>query len=290
MRCGNILLVWALMFQVCWAQQNYVRLVRDATKNPTKLQTAIARFESPDGAIVDLVSVIHIADKSYYEKLNKHLGHYDSVLYEMVLDVPRSFAHQNEVREILGKDKKEPRIDTTRGGRDSLSLFQKQMAGILGLEFQQDIVRYNQDNFRHADLTLEEFDKAMSSEHKSPSDLLTTLFEKSTAPGPEVAEISKLPLLKIFAVGPNDAERRTLKIGMGAILSSSIDPATEIQGDVLIGQRNAKAMAVLQERVSKKDKKIAIFYGAAHMPDFSLRLRKLGFKPVYRNWVTAWTI
>lgn len=280
-----------LTVQSVVAQQNYVRLVRDSQNRPKYLQTAVARFQSPSGEIVDLVSVVHIADEPYYQKLNKHLDNYDAVLYEMVLDMPRSFDHQNEIRDLLGREKREPRIDTRRGGNDALSLYQKKMASVLGLEFQQSVIDYTKEHFYHADLTQEEFDEAMTGEKgESAGDLLTTLFEKSSSPVPEMIDAMKLPLLKIVALGPSEKERKILKIGVGASLAQAVDPAVEIQGDVLIGQRNARAMEVLKRRLAAGDKKFAIFYGAAHMPDISLRLRQAGYKPIYRNWMTCWVL
>ena len=46
----------------------------------------------------------------------------------------------------------------------------------------------------------------------------------------------------------------------------------------------------LSERLEKGDKKLGIFYGAAHMPDFEQRLQKLGFKLTRKQWRTAWDI
>ena len=35
-------------------------------------------------------------------------------------------------------------------------------------------------------------------------------------------------------------------------------------------------------------KRIAIFYGAAHMPDLAAQIEKMGFKPVETKWYQAW--
>jgi len=37
-------------------------------------------------------------------------------------------------------------------------------------------------------------------------------------------------------------------------------------------------------------KKIAIFYGAAHMTDMSKRLEAMGFSPVSTRWNLAWDL
>lgn len=272
------------------ADDGYVRLVRDEAGKPTALQTAIARFEA-DKTTVDLVGVIHVADKAYYQRLDRHFNNYQSVLYEMVLDVPRSVAHQNDVRELLGREPEEPRIDTRKGGRDSLSRFQRKLAEVLGLEYQLSSIDYSRSNFHHADLTLQEFQEAMAGKEKSPVELLKELLEVGKFKGPpEYERLSELPLLRILTQGPKPDEQRILKVGLGALLADEEDLGLGLQGEVVIGKRNERALEVLKKRMKKGETEFAIFYGAAHMSDFSARLRGLGFTPVARNWVNAWEL
>jgi hypothetical protein len=50
-------------------------------------------------------------------------------------------------------------------------------------------------------------------------------------------------------------------------------------------------MKVLDEQLSKGRKKVAIFYGAAHMPDLQKRLvRDLGYQQHSTAWMRAWDI
>jgi hypothetical protein len=272
-------------------EEGYVRLQRDASGKPTALQTAIARFVSEDGTSVDLVGVIHVGDKTYYQKLDGHFNNYESVLYEMVLDVPKSVSHQNDVRELLGREPEEPKIDTTKGGRDSLSLFQQKLAEVLGLSYQLPNIDYTRDNFHHADLTLQEFQAAMKGKEKSALEILKSLFEAGRFKGPaEYERLSELPLIRILAQGPTAEEQRTLKVGIGALLAESDDLTSEVQDEVVIGKRNERALEVLQKRIDRGEKEFALFYGAAHMPDFSSRLREMGFKPVSKEWTRAWKL
>jgi hypothetical protein len=60
---------------------------------------------------------------------------------------------------------------------------------------------------------------------------------------------------------------------------------------VLVDDRNQAAMKVLQKEIAKGRKKIAIFYGAAHMPDFEKRLRDdFDLVPVQTTWLHAWDL
>lgn len=272
-------------------EEGYIRLQRDADGTPTELQTAIARFVSEDGTVVDLIGIIHVGDKVYYQKMDRHLNNYESVLYEMVLDVPKSVSHQNDVRELLGREPEEPKIDTSKGGRDSVSRFQQKLAEVLGLQYQLLNIDYTRTSFHHADLTAEEFRKAMLGKEESPLEILKSLLEASRFEGPpEYEKLADLPLFSIITRGPTRQEQQTLKVGLGALLAESDVLASEVQNEVVIGKRNERALEVLQKRMARGDKEFALLYGAAHMPDFSKRLRALGFKPVSKSWTRAWDL
>src|SRR5205814_5490068 len=60
-------------------------------------------------------------------------------------------------------------------------------------------------------------------------------------------------------------------------------------GTILVADRNKAALKVLQKEIAKGKKKIGIFYGAAHMPDFEKRLREdFDLRPRNTQWLTAW--
>jgi hypothetical protein len=61
-------------------------------------------------------------------------------------------------------------------------------------------------------------------------------------------------------------------------------------GSVILTERNKAAMNVLENVLKDGKKDIAIFYGAAHMPDLEKRLATLGFKPVATEWRMAWDL
>src|SRR3954465_7134407 len=65
----------------------FLRLVRDESGEPLRMETAVVRYRFKDAAkkdvTVDLVGAVHIAEKSYYDQLNKLFDDYDVVLYEL---------------------------------------------------------------------------------------------------------------------------------------------------------------------------------------------------------------
>ena len=82
------------------AKGKYLRIVRDGKDKVVALETAIVSFRpaatgrrapargshpladrgSGPGVQVDLVAAVHVADKSYYQELNKHFAGYNVVL------------------------------------------------------------------------------------------------------------------------------------------------------------------------------------------------------------------
>ena len=60
---------------------------------------------------------------------------------------------------------------------------------------------------------------------------------------------------------------------------------------LLVADRNKKACQVLTRQIVAGQKKLAIFYGAAHMPDFDRRLlRDFGLERQGQEWLTAWDL
>ncbi|WP_395734438.1 hypothetical protein [Prosthecobacter sp.] len=61
-------------------------------------------------------------------------------------------------------------------------------------------------------------------------------------------------------------------------------------GTVLVGERNKVALGVMDKEIAAGKKRIAIFYGAAHLGDMEERLLKKGFKRTKVEWLKAWDL
>ena len=147
-------------------EPNYIRVTRDVHGNPLALETSIVRLvpqgsEHP-GLAVDLISAVHVADKGYYEELNKRFADYDVVLYELV-------APEGTVVPKGGLDR----------NRNALSAVQNGMKDLLELEYQLTGVDYTTKNFVHADLSPDEFSKSM----KAKGESFWTIFFRLMAAG-----------------------------------------------------------------------------------------------------------
>ena len=62
-------------------------------------------------------------------------------------------------------------------------------------------------------------------------------------------------------------------------------------GSTLVTVRNQRAVDVLKREINGERKKLAIFYGAAHMPDLSKRLKEqLSLELQQQEWLEAWDL
>ncbi|MFO7762418.1 MAG: hypothetical protein R6V61_01645, partial [Wenzhouxiangellaceae bacterium] len=63
---------------------DYIRQTQADDSAPEALEVAVASFENAAGARIDLVSAVHVADRSYFEAIDRRLAEYEVVLYELV--------------------------------------------------------------------------------------------------------------------------------------------------------------------------------------------------------------
>ncbi len=255
------------------------------------LQTSVLRFEDGDGRQVDLIGAIHIAESDYYRTLNERFEAYDSVLYEMVKDDPTPQADEEESEEGEGDAEGDASETGEGGGAGAAEDPLLQLLGpayelfsrLLGLESQKTGIDYEAENFVHADLTLREF---TALQRESGETLMSAAMED----GPDPDAIDPAALLRDLFSGQTAAVRRTFAAVMKDVGLARGSQSLEADGSVLIGARNERAVEVLEERLAGGDGKVAMFYGAAHLPDFVFRLRKMGFEKTEVEWLSAWSL
>ncbi len=227
----------------------------------------------PPDLRVDLVSVIHIAEQSYYEELNKRLRRYDVVLYELV--APEG-----------------TRVTPGTRSAHPVSLIQRSMTDFLGLVFQLDAIDYQRPNFVHADMSPEEFTRAMEEKGES----VWTMFFRAF--GYEFARSQARPsgandldfLRALFSKDRQLEMKRLFAEQLAEDVEGQIRALEGPQGSTLISGRNEKVLQVLREQIAQGHRRIAIFYGAGHMYHFHERLLELGLVPVKTKWLNAWEL
>ena len=223
--------------------------------------------------IIDLIGVVHVGEKAYYEQLNDSFKQYDALLYELV-------APEGTKVEKGSK----------RAGFNPIGAMQNMMKSVLELEFQLDHIDYAQKNFVHADMSPTEMADSMKKNDES----LMKIFFKSLGSGLAMQGrkgMSDVDLLKAAMSGDKHELRQVM-----ASQISEMDQLAIIfngkDGSTIIHHRNAKCFEVLDEQIKAGKRKIGIFYGAAHLPDMESRLLsdKYKMKAGKQKWLTAWEL
>lgn len=253
------------------ADETFVRLAEDGPN--AALQTAYATY-TRDGSDVQIVlyGVVHIGEAAYYERVQQDLDSYDVVLWEGVK--PEDPSKVDESAANLGK-------------------LQQTMGELLGLTFQKDGIDYTRKNLVHADMTWEQFQAALGDGKEGGLSPFGNFIDAETlekmAPMIEMAA----RIGKAFMEG-NPEMRDNFKLQMARQLGGDIDLGAQLGekvAQVILEERNKVAMKVLETELDKRQSgSIAIFYGAAHMPDFEARLAAMGYHRTDKRWVSAWQI
>jgi hypothetical protein len=259
------------------ATAKFLRVVKDDKKQPLAMETSIARFAPADagsGVVVDLIGAVHVADKKYYEALNKKFDEYDVVLYELVAPegtkIPKGGREKNE---------------------HPVAAIQKGMQSILELEFQLEQIDYTKKHLVHADMSPEQFAKSMKDRGESFLQLFLRMMGQALAQQGGRQQVSDAEIL--FALFSPDRAHQLKRLialqfeEMGGMLMALEGP----QGSTIITERNKVALEVLKKQMADGKKRIAIFYGAGHLPDMEKRLvSDFKLQPGEVTWVEAWDL
>lgn len=255
----------------------FVRITYDDQENPKALETAIVRLADGErnGIQVDLVAAIHVAERSYYVELNRRFREYDAVLYELVAPPDARIPEKG------------------RKSNHPVSLLQRGMKQVLDLEFQLDLIDYKAANMVHADMSPDEFSEAM----KQRGESFWTLFWRMLSYGmaQQAKSADRMPSDWEIIAALFDRKRSHVLKRMLAEQMLDLDGMTAAlegeKGSALLAGRNAKALEIMEKTVAQGKRRLAIFYGAAHMPDFYDRLTtRYKLRPTKTEWIEAWNL
>jgi hypothetical protein len=260
----------------------FIRVVRDKHDRPVALETAVGHYVSAtpgQNFTVDLIGCIHVGDKKYYESLNEQFRRYGAVLFELVMPEGQS------LEGLAHRESNHP-----------VSRVQQALPKVLDLDYQLKRINYTAKNFVHADLSPDEMAKAIKARGDSGGTVFIKVFfdilkqsnqmaEAAEKRGGEFAEFQLLAAL--FDPNRPLALKRLMADQMELIESGTgLGPTLDT---ILVQDRNGAAMKVLAREIKKGTQKIAIFYGAAHMPDFDRRLiQEFKLKRESMSWLQAW--
>lgn len=263
----------------------FVRVLRDEYKSPVALQTATAKYVLKDeqGNVtleLFLESAIHVGDPAYYRGFNQRFKHYDAVLYEL----------------IAPEDRQIPNADSEN--LHPAQLLQQIVSDGLGFAHQIAEVNYKADNMIHSDLSPKEMAAARKKRGEDDFVLLADMFldlvkqmNRNASAGEDDAE-GETAAFDLELLSDPDGGVKIRR--MLATTFNGADAATALrptQHASIIRDRNGRAMKVLQEQLDKGKRRVALFWGAAHMPDFERQLiLAYGVEPAGVNWRSAWDL
>lgn len=246
----------------------FMRFV-DHGVNDSRLEAAIATYENAEGVRLRLVSAVHVGEKAYYEAIEKSFADDDAVLYEMV------------------KSKGAPPPRKGERGDSSVAKLQTFLKDRLDLCYQLDCIDYRRRNFVHADLDVETFFQLQDQRGESMATLMlqsmTEAIGNDNSGGDGTAE-----LLTILVASDTERQLRRMLAQQIPQIENSLANLGGAEGSVILTERNKRAVEVLGEQLAQGKRKLAVFYGAAHMGDMEERVKALGFRRTGMQWLTAW--
>ncbi len=264
----------------------FLRVINTDNGEPRTMQTAITRYRPLAGElVVDLIGAVHIGEGDYYEQLNRQFEEYDVVLYELV-------APEGTRIPAGGK-----RAKTSASPLDLVSWMQQQTKSSLGLESQLELIDYQKSNLKHADMSPNDIGKKMEERGETPFTIALSAMSEILRQQNKTNSNSSNNMASQFA---NESIFSLMNdpIKLKRMMASQFTQTGVMDGglgktlnQMLITDRNGAAMKVLNKEIEAGKKKIAIFYGAAHMADFEQRLgAELGLKKTKQAWFDAWDL
>lgn len=178
---------------------------------------------------------------------------------------------------------------------DETDSLQESLATALGLRFQLTSLSYDRPSWHCADMTMDQLARAMRARGADFTPLQGALAGTSF---PAAMVKTLLGILKLADSLFEGAITDGFKVAMIEMLGSpSTMKAAMVQlgegvGEVILNDRNEVAMQHLARvtEASPDAESVAIFYGAAHLPDFHERLTALGYAPTHTQWIPAITV
>jgi hypothetical protein len=258
---------------------DYIRFAED--EKSARLEIAIKSFKLPSEATIDLIGVVHIADADYYAELNKRFDAYDAVLFELVGD-PEALKQQDPA-------------DVEESGGGAIHFIQTTAGRLLKLTFQLGRIDYTKANMVHADATAEEFARMQ----KERGESMLTLFiraMKAHLSGDldslPVHELDTFGLIRILMSKDSAAEFKIVLAKMFDQAESMTSILEGPKGSAILSGRNDVVMKKIREVIAdKKKRRLAVFYGAAHMPGIeAMLLGKLKAVAHGEEWLAGWTM
>lgn len=245
----------------------YLRIVYEPTEPAGGwrwlCQTAVRRLELRDGTVLHLLSAMHLGTQNYFESLEPYLREADTVIVE-------GFCGRL-VREPLIADSELP--EELLWGRRLMRMMARHTGLITQISWDEGL--NDSKRWILGDLTSGEMLDAY----------------RLWKPAPVDATTKKMILwMETAAVSPDQALRdRARSYARSEALRKLRDMCAfdGIMGDRIDRERERRLLETVKAKLGDHKKRIAILWGAAHMPLIEADVTKMGFKYVGTTWHDA---
>jgi hypothetical protein len=165
----------------------------------------------------------------------------------------------------------------------------------LDLTFQLGEIDYTKKNMVHADASTADFEKMQRERGENMLTLFARAMNAQMNGGLQTVAMDDLNIFELIRIlmSPNAAAE------FKKVLARAFDGAESMtalidgtSGSAVLSDRNDVAMKKIQEVLANwQQRRIAVFYGAAHMPGIEAQLiEKLHARLVREEWLAAWTM
>ncbi len=165
---------------------------------------------------------------------------------------------------------------------------QRELARMLGLEFQLDRINSAQPAWVVSDMTFAQLEQAFKRRGVTDGMVQGSLRGGGLS-GDAISTV--MTILKFMDAASGGSASEAVKVLMVQVLGSKTAAQGDMlgeEGKVILDDRNEVVWADLQRRLgSTPPQRIAIFYGAAHMADFARRLVETGYTAGEVTWSTT---
>lgn len=250
-------------------QAHYIRSVQTGS-DTFCLQTGSRLFRRAGSPDIDLIGAMHAADGNYYQELRKELFLSDLILYEGVID-------ENQQQQVFTEQEKNAKLQKSGYGRFARSL---------GLSLQHQAIPYKDKRFRRSDMSIQQMQAALEKERRQGGNTGS----QADHAGEQFSHVRKsiggkslMTNMMLSLIGMNSAlqERvRLMLVAQGGKYGEENDGLSPRLQRLILEDRNAHVIGDLKHVLTKESghRRIALFYGAAHLPDLQKHLERMGYR------------
>jgi hypothetical protein len=279
----RFLIVYLNIILVIFSQTEKLETIRVTETNlQTPVLTLSSKFYTPK---IKLYGMVHLGEKSYYHKILELLEEPDFIFFEGVNLNQVSFKKDFPVKIISQTEKDKLKFLDSMDQKNIL-------AKALKLDSQTRLIKPTKySNWIHADIDINEL---MLSLYKDKTTLQSILKLPSSSEEPIYQVIHDYKQNNAEWSQEKILENR--KIVAKSLLESAnlfcYDPNYKVIRDIMIIQRNKKAISVLKEALKTNENlKLGIIYGVAHIPNFvEILSQDFNFEIESIEWINAWNL